>query len=684
MRTVLVLSPDEVLRARLLREMDDRSIFSASSDEEALKTLRFTEIDLIFKTVVPPSAEFPAFVARVRNLGPATVVVAVLPTNSTGTDDEAAVEVADFVLFQPFTSRQVQGVLRQAEEKLLLLQEVSALRLSRRGGGGFPVQEYPVTNLEVSSHSLTQVVKEFAKALAAGFDLPRVLNLFLDAVSEMARPSRSAILLADQEGRQYQVRAFRGLAPNLVESVSLPADDGLPLWLAAEGRLIQIDELQERLVDSTAREIKRELSLLQAVLAIPLICRGELVAILTLGQRITGGAYSRRETEVLFNLATHLATAIRDIRVHHLLEYQKEFNERILAHMSNGVITISPDEKVVMMNRRAEEILGIPARDVLNRDLRMLPSPLGDLLFETLSRGRALNRSEVQLPLRNLPLEISTYPVVGDGTAPLGAVLVFEDLTAQRQLAQEKRSAEQLQLLTRIVARIADEIKNPLVSISTFMELLPERYEDTSFRHHFAAVVGRDVRRMVQIFEKLAALVNEGDYKLGPVDVRRVASECLEELGAQQAPAVGAEARLLTFIDESTQKHVTANLSHEGRSFVIRGDHGMLKKAISYLVWYLLRKTGSQEAKISLSISRLEPEDRVRLTVSSRSADVRPDELRSIFDPIQVVQENLIDVGPCVSQRIVEAQGGQLEARQERGEVSFVATLPTVPAGATA
>jgi len=197
MRTVLVVSPDEVLRARLLREMQDRSIFSASSDEEALKTLRFTEIDLIFKTVVPPSAEFPAFVARVRNLGPATVVVAVLPTNSTGTDDEAAVEVADFVLFQPFTSRQVQGVLRQAEEKLLLLQEVSALRLSRRGGGGFPVQEYPVTNPEVSSHSLTQVVKEFAKALAAGFDLPRVLNLFLDAVSEMARPSRSAILLAD-------------------------------------------------------------------------------------------------------------------------------------------------------------------------------------------------------------------------------------------------------------------------------------------------------------------------------------------------------------------------------------------------------------------------------------------------------------------------------------------------------
>ena len=47
----------------------------------------------------------------------------------------------------------------------------------------------------------------------------------------------------------------------------------------------------------------------------------------------------------------------------------------------------------------------------------------------------------------------------------------------------------------------------------------------------------------------------------------------------------------------------------------------------------------------------------------------------SCFDPIQVVQGNLIDVGPCVSQRIIEAQGGRLDAKQGRGDVSFTASL---------
>ena len=183
----------------------------------------------------------------------------------------------------------------------------------------------------------------------------------------------------------------------------------------------------------------------------------------------------------------------------------------------------------------------------------------------------------------------------------------------------------------------------------------------------------------MQMFEKLAALVNEGDYKLEVVDVRLAVEECLLELGAQPVPAAGAEARLLTFVDEPTQKRVSATYSYEGRAFLIRGDRGMLKKAIAYLVWYLLRKTSAQDAKLSVSVSRLDKEDRVRITVASRTADVRSDELHRIFDPIQVVQENLIDVGPCVSQRIIEAQGGRLEVRQGRAEVTFTALLPGVP-----
>jgi C4-dicarboxylate-specific signal transduction histidine kinase len=55
---------------------------------------------------------------------------------------------------------------------------------------------------------------------------------------------------------------------------------------------------------------------------------------------------------------------------------------------------------------------------------------------------------------------------------------------------------------------------------------------------------------------------------------------------------------------------------------------------------------------------------------------VAPDRLQRLFDPVQMVQESLIDVGPAVSQRLIEALGGRVRMRQTRHELAFLVTLP--------
>src|SRR5206468_10175829 len=196
----------------------------------------------------------------------------------------------------------------------------------------------------------------------------------------------------------------RALAPQIVSSVRLNASDGLPRWLASQGRPARLHDLSDP-------EVARELTLLGGVVAVPLLTHGDLVAILVVGHPVAGGAYGRPEMEILFDLSTHLATAVRDITLHHQLHHEKEFNERILSHMSSGVVTIGRDQRVGTFNRRAEEILQLPATGVVGQDLRILPSPLGDMLYDTLSTGRPVARTEIQLALRRLALEISTYPV---------------------------------------------------------------------------------------------------------------------------------------------------------------------------------------------------------------------------------------------------------------------------------
>ena len=228
---------------------------------------------------------------------------------------------------------------------------------------------------------------------------------------------------------------------------------------------------------------------LRAVASIPLITSGSLVGILNLGERVTGLPYTDDELEILFSLASQVALGIQDLSLYEEFQYQKMFIENILTHMSSGIITIGMDEKIRIYNHRATEILGKPSSEILDEDLRNLPSPLGDLLYETLMDGIAYQKHEVVLSAGKRPLEVSTYQVFDELRRVAGSILVFEDLTEQKRLYEERRMADELDFLNKFVGRIAHEVKNPLVSFKTFVELLEYQYDDPELREQFLRVL---------------------------------------------------------------------------------------------------------------------------------------------------------------------------------------------------
>ena len=75
MKTVLLVSSSETLRSQFVRGLGDRSVFFASSDDEALRTLRATRVEAIVKEAAAPLREVPRFIARVRHLCPGAVVI---------------------------------------------------------------------------------------------------------------------------------------------------------------------------------------------------------------------------------------------------------------------------------------------------------------------------------------------------------------------------------------------------------------------------------------------------------------------------------------------------------------------------------------------------------------------------------------------------------------------------------
>ena len=668
MRAALLLTADRALSSRLERELPDCSVFSAGGTEEALRLLRTTDVDLLILDL--PTRGAAQILAQVRRLSPSTAVVCLYVADAVGPQDWGTVRTADVLLQRPFSSEELAAVLSQAVEKQELRLEVDSLRSRRPGAPPSRRADSIQEKIEGSA-----ALKQLARCMSSGFEAARVQEIFLDAVADLVKPSCAALLVTRDTGRRFSIVAQRGLAPHIERAVHLVADGGLPLWMGKHGRPIAAGELDVG-DDAVASDVERELRMLRAVVAVPLLARGELVAILTLGPTVTGGGYAPEHVQLLFDLAGQVAATIRHRQRHQQLQYEKAYMERVLSHMSSAMIAIDRHEKVTVLNRRAEQILELSAADVIGSDLRCLPSPLGDLLYGIMRTGRPCERTEVELTLPRLPLEVTAYPVGEGDDARLGAVMLFDDISSAKQLGAERRRRESLELLTRVVGRMANELRRPLVSVQTFVDLFEERFVEPEFRERFAAVMKQDARQLAEMFDKLSMLVSERAFTFEVADMRKVIEECFAELDARAAPWVDGKTTF-SFADPISDQRATVEFHAEGDRFAVSCDVARLREAIAYLLKYLVGKTPGQDARLSCSIDRpRQTEEVVHLTVSSSTAELGVDELRRIFDPVEAVQLGVAALGPLVSMKIVEAHHGWFDASQDRRGVSFTLRLP--------
>src|SRR5262245_14351743 len=396
MRTAALLTRDAKLAERFRRLLDRAlHLVQGASLPVAQDQGPALPIDLVLVDLAsaPLSA---AELAAIRARHADSMIVAVLPPAESAEPSALDVEPYELVLTADLPDAALRAGVEQALRFQRLGQEAATLRRERQRAAAAPA---PLPEREVAgpASGLGTVLKEMGKLLAAHFDLERIVDFFLDAITELVRPGRAALLLADDQEPRYRVRGQRGLDPALTRELWLRGDDGLPAWFRRHARPALRRELER---DPEWLDAARELAVLGGEVAVPLWVQAKLVGILALGPRVTGQPYAGEDLERLFTLASQVAVAVEDVSLFNTVRAQHTFIEQVLARLQSGTITIDAAGRITLFNGRAEEILAVPRGEVLGHDLRALPSPLGDLLYETMRDGRELRLQEIVLPRR--------------------------------------------------------------------------------------------------------------------------------------------------------------------------------------------------------------------------------------------------------------------------------------------
>lgn len=151
--------------------------------------------------------------------------------------------------------------------------------------------------------------------------------------------------------------------------------------------------------------------------------------------------------------------------------------------MRNGVLAVTRDGRVAVMNEVAYRILGLkPKASDIGRPfaqaLRDSPD-VARILSSAFELAHLPNRAELRLKTTGKVIGY-TLSLIHDGRRrPIGAALFFKDLTRVEQLEERERLRDRLAALGEMAAAIAHEVKNPLASIEVMAGVLKRQLLDS-------------------------------------------------------------------------------------------------------------------------------------------------------------------------------------------------------------
>jgi PAS domain S-box-containing protein len=514
-------------------------------------------------------------------------------------------------------------------------------------------------------YDYARTLREASRALTATIDLQELLGHVGHALASTLRSEELSIYLLDAEDHEFRL-AWRagpgGSTPTL--STTSP----LISTVRADQQLVFRDELTSaRHTDPGS--LLRELDRLRAEVIVPLVEESDLIGFIALGVKRSGDAYFSNDADLLTTLANQAAVAVRNAQTHARVVQVNEEMRKVLETIESGVVAVGPRGRITLFNRAAERLTGTSAQAARGQSPEQLPGPLGSALSATAVDGEARPQIEFSLPDaagQLVPLMCSTSPLRGPDGAPLGAVAVLADMSRLKELEQEKRRAERLASIEAIASGLIHEIRNPLVSIKSYAQLLPSRGTSDEFREMFARTASREIGRIDDLLSRFRTMSRASQHPMELVDLSAPLRDTLETLHADlqdrkiQVRQVGEQTRRPVLGNASQLQQLFFNLCLNAIQAMDPG--GELTVRVADL---------SEGGGSTLLVE-----------VADTGSGIPDHLLATIFDPFVTTKPHGTGLGLAICRSIADAHHARLSARNNVGRpgCTFTVEFP-VPAG---
>ncbi|HEX7525851.1 MAG TPA: ATP-binding protein, partial [Gaiellaceae bacterium] len=354
------------------------------------------------------------------------------------------------------------------------------------------------------------------------------------------------------------------------------------------------------------------------------------------------------ETQALVALAANASVALSNAELYQHVAVEREQSVAILANIADGIVAVDREGHVVLWNRAAEEITGVPAAEAIGH------TPAQVLQRDLESESGGTNR---QIAIVNGDREVwlsLSEAVMRDPTgAVAGRIFAFRDISSEHVVEQMKSD---------FVSTVSVELRAPLTTIYGFAQTLLR--EDVTFgdaeRRTFMEFISRESERLTSIVDALlnVARLDTGDLSVSLVstDVASVVTDVVTVAGAS-----------------ANGHHLVADVGAE--PLAAQADPEKLRQVLDQLVSNAVKYS---PAGATVSVSAQRRHDTVEVAVADEGVGIPAAEQERIFAKFYKASgAQGTGLGLFIAQGLVREMGGKIWVDSEEGRGSrFAFELP--------
>ena len=643
MKTILVLATHPELAESLRAALDPeryRVVHRINSDEaEPLLEHALVQVCVVESELAETQGIW--LFEKIRRRLPAAPIIVYTNDSNWALEEEAYLAGVKHVLIKPVRARMLEAVLEQPLAPVAPSRPTSVPR---------PAAAQPAS--EATMRTL-QKWREFSSLLPSSLNAEALLKQFLLQLREITGVNRAAIFLrpplmpAGKAGGGRFLRSVSaiGLSNGVLDSLELSLETGIGGYLFHQGRILWRDSEDAR-GDS---EIEREFSQLGAQVIVPILDRQTLVGLAAFDGRITGEALSREELEIIFHVMEEIGAGIRNVWFHEQLVSNQQMLTDILRQFNSGCVVVGRDLNILHCNETARRFL-LGSKREADFQFSDLPVVLGGKVYQVLKSGAALAAFRFQPADHSKSIyQVSIVPMQSrPGALPTSALMVMEDRTQTEQLHRLELETGNLRLIKSMADRLAHEIGNALVPVSTHQQLIADQYLDPDFRASLDQALAEGVRRISRLVNQMRFLARDG-----------VVSEESFPLGPLVQDAF-REAKVLQPVKSALLRYDDGN-----QPSIISGDRAALKHAFVEVFLNALQ-ANSTDARVDVRLKtdqgfNARGRRMTQVEVEDNGSGFTPDALSKAPAPFFTTRTVGLGLGLTVASAILETHQGKLE-----------------------